>query len=253
MAKLCSSCNNPISIFANRVKVSDGHVCMKCWNKAGFDNSVNTIRTGVQYSGYIIKEMIEVKENNRTLIANFKATKKIGTLAFDDNNRTFIISKGFKNKDLYRYDQIISFELLEDGESITKGGLSGAVVGGLLFGGVGAIVGGVTGRRKTKKICNSLQVKITFRHSPRQTEYLNFLSAEVKTNSIVYKTASKSAQDTLSALQLAVDMANAETGQTHNVKSSVDVEELKKYKELLDVGIISQDEFNAKKAQILGL
>ena len=31
------------------------------------------------------------------------------------------------------------------------------------------------------------------------------------------------------------------------------IEELKKYKELLDMGVISQEEFNAKKKQLLGL
>ena len=32
-----------------------------------------------------------------------------------------------------------------------------------------------------------------------------------------------------------------------------DAEEIKKYKELLDSGIISQEEFDAKKKQLLGL
>ena len=32
-----------------------------------------------------------------------------------------------------------------------------------------------------------------------------------------------------------------------------DAEELKKYKELLDMGVITQDEFDAKKKQLLGL
>ncbi|EPZ54444.1 hypothetical protein H477_3583 [[Clostridium] sordellii ATCC 9714] len=49
---------------------------------------------------------------------------------------------------MYNYKDIIEFELLEDGESITKGGLGRAVAGGVLLGGVGAIVGGVTGIEK---------------------------------------------------------------------------------------------------------
>ena len=39
---------------------------------------------------------------------------------------------------------------------------------------------------------------------------------------------------------------------TVEVKSS-NADELKKYKELLDDGVITQDEFDAKKKQLLGL
>ena len=37
------------------------------------------------------------------------------------------------------------------------------------------------------------------------------------------------------------------------VKTSVNIEEIKKYKELLDMGAITQEEFDAKKKQLLGL
>lgn len=232
--------------------VSDGHVCTDCWNKAGFDSSVDTLMTGNQYSGATIKEIIATKERNKPLIARFKATKKVGSLSFDDNTQTFIITKTKKNQDLYNYNQIVDFELLEDGESITKGGLGRAVAGGLLFGGVGAIVGGVTGGKKTKTICKSLQIKITFRNSPRQTDYLQFIALETKTNSFVYKTAYKSAQDTLSALQLAVDSVKIDISE--NSPSTISgADEILKYKKLLDDGIISEEEFNAKKKQILGI
>jgi hypothetical protein len=38
-----------------------------------------------------------------------------------------------KNPKIYNYSDIVDFELLEDGESITKGGLGRAITGGLLF------------------------------------------------------------------------------------------------------------------------
>ena len=40
---------------------------------------------------------------------------------------------------------------------------------------------------------------------------------------------------------------------TQAVNAVSDVEELKKYKELLDSGIITQEEFDAKKKQLLGI
>ena len=41
--------------------------------------------------------------------------------------------------------------------------------------------------------------------------------------------------------------------QTNTAPTSSSADELKKYKDLLDNGIISQEEFEAKKKQLLGL
>ena len=47
-------------------------------------------------------------------------------------------------------------------------------------------------------------------------------------------------------LQVICDENNAQPSQTVSV-----ADELKKYKELLDIGAISQDEFDAQKAKLL--
>ena len=249
MAKECLVCGKSLGAFSGKVMVSDGYVCLDCWTTAGFDNSMNAYMSGNQYSGATIKEMVAINENNQSLVANFQATKKVGMLSFNDNTQTFIINKPKNIKLLYRYDQIVDFELLDDGASITKGGLGRAVVGGLLFGGVGAIVGGMTG---SKTVCKSLQVKITFMDSPHQTEYLTYIASETKTSSFIYKDAYRSAQDVLSALQLAVDMVNTSAAEAPTQAVS-GADEILRYKGLLDAGIITEEEFNAKKAQILGL
>lgn len=198
--------------------------------------------------------MITVKERNQALIDNFKPTSKVGMLSFDDGTQTFIISKSKTQQDLYYYNQIVDFELLEDGESITKGGLGRAVVGDLLFGVGGAIVGAITGAKKTKSICKSLQIKITLRNSFKQTEYLHFINTETKTDSSIYKTAYKSAQDALSALQLAVDKVDNNSSGTPVVQQTISsADELLKFKQLLDMGAITQEEFDTKKKQLLGL
>lgn len=45
----------------------------------------------------------------------------------------------------------------------------------------------------------------------------------------------------------------AQTGQTGGLAASDPYEELKKLKELLDMGIVTEEEFNIKKKQLLGL
>lgn len=254
MAKECLACGKSMGAFTGKVAIADGHVCVDCWAKAGMEISTNALTSSKLYNSATIKELIAIKERNQALIDNFAPTSKVGMLSFDDNTQTFVIHKSRKQQDLYHYNQIVDFELLEDGETVTKGGLGRAAVGGLLFGGIGAIVGGVTGGKKSKGVCKSLQIKITFRNSPKQTEYLSFIATETKTSSIIYKNAYKSAQDALSALQLAVDKLPAPSVETPVMQQAVSgADEILKYKSLLDAGIITEEEFNAKKAQILGL
>jgi len=180
------------------------------------------------------------------------ATKKVGKyIEIDDVNKKWRIPDGLKglNK-IYDYSDIIDFELLEDGKSITKGGIGSAIVGGALFGGVGAIVGGVTGSKTTKDICNKLEIKITVKNIQVPTAYINFINFPVKTSNPIYQTAYNSAQECLSLLQL---MCNYQEQQIQkeeiNYMSSAD--ELAKFKKLLDDGVITQAEFDKKKQQLL--
>ena len=94
------------------------------------------------------------------LVQTFSPTKKIGSyLQIDDTHKAFKAGGS-----IFEFSNLLNFELLEDGETITKGGLGRAIAGGLLFGGVGAIVGGVTGGKKSKGVCNSMRLKITLRN-----------------------------------------------------------------------------------------
>lgn len=254
MAKECLICGKSMGIFVNKVAIADGSICMDCWKKSGMESSMDTLMSSGQYNSATIKEMITLRERNESLISNFKPTKKVGMLSFNDDTQAFIITKSKKNQDLYYYEQIVDFELLEDGETITKDGLGRAVAGGLLLGGVGAIVGGITGGKKSKGVCNSLQIKITFRNNPRQTEYVSFISSETKKDGFFYRTAYQLAQDTLSALQIAVDKVDNGTATEVPVQQVFSgADEILKYKGLLDAGIITKEEFEAKKAQILNL
>lgn len=214
LCAVCGESYDPILVD------SDGF-CMYCWLKA--------------------KKAID-----QAFHARVKAVRKVNNLYFDDCKNSCAIHRSFTNRKVYFYNQIADFELLEDGES------------------VGAVVGDVLGKRKTKRVCKSLQIKITLRSSPCQTEYISLISTATKKSSDVYKSAYKSAQDMLSALQMAVDRVNQKATQasapnpelvpTPDLAASSATEILKyilKYKELLNAGTITEEEFQAKKAQIL--
>ena len=253
MAKECLICGKIMGAFyINPMVVSDGQICRDCYFEAGLNGDDRVSGIGKYYSSTTIKEMISAKRKNLVLIQKFHPTKIIGPFAFDDNTQTFTITKCNDITNLYTYSQIESFELLEDGFSVTKGGLGSAVAGGLLFGGVGAIVGGITGSKKTKDVCKSMQIRVTFRNSPYLAEIPYFIVMDTDVNSMAYKEASQSAQAAIVALQNAVNLANPQTTKT-NIQTISSADEILKFKQLLDMGIISQEEFEAKKKQLLGL
>ena len=191
--------------------------------------------------------------------AVFKPTKEVGTyFAVDEKSHLWAVGKGLfpslKNAVPYSYDDIVDFELIEDGSSIVSGGVGRAVVGGMLFGGVGAVVGGVTGKKKAKQTCTSLMVKITVNNTACPVEYIKLISAETAKNGFVYKAAFQNAQEIISLLQVICSQRRSASAdpQTHTQTLSP-AEEIRKYKELLDDGIITAEEFQAKKKQLLGL
>jgi len=200
-----------------------------------------------EVSSNVQKEIKSIEQVN-----NFNATKMIGNyLYIDEEKKQWAIPKGLasKIKKVYDYTEILSFELIEDGNSVSKGGIGRALVGGALFGDVGAIVGGVTGH-KNKKTCTKLQIKITINNSNNPVEYITLISSETKKSSLLYTTSYSIAQEIISILEIMCN-SNVENGKSSQQISGAD--EILKYKKLLDEGIITQEEFEKKKKQILDL
>ena len=65
----------------------------------------------------------------------------------------------------------ISFKI-EDDSVVTSGGVGQALIGGALFGGLGAVAGGLTGKRVQKKRIESLYIKVTL--NSFKTPFLNW-------------------------------------------------------------------------------
>jgi len=180
---------------------------------------------------------IHAAEKNKQLLQIFQPTKKVDKyISFDVNNKLW---KANAYNVVFNYSDIISYELLEDGESITKGGLGRAVAGGVLFGGVGAVVGGVTGKKKTKKEINEFRIKIITRNETYPEIYINFLTAgPVKTGSILYETYKGAAQRIITEFTVITDsLKNNRSNESTPVLSEAD--EILKYRRLCDDGIIT--------------
>ena len=190
---------------------------------------------------------------------SFTPTREVGNyFAIDENARLWAIGKGMfpslKNAVPYSYDDIVDFELLEDGSSIIKGGVGSAIVGAALFGSVGAVVGSATGKKKIKQTCTNLMVKITVKNMASPVEYIKLISSTTSKNSMIYRGAYQDAQEIISLLQLICNqrnsMNNISQGSTHCASAA---DEIRKYKALMDEGIITEEEFLSKKKQLLDL
>ncbi|MGL5436375.1 MAG: SHOCT domain-containing protein [Lachnospiraceae bacterium] len=223
--------------------ISDGTICSECQAKSGLITmnwkSVSSDR---------VKTAIKATETNKERQAMFKQTKKIEKYLFIDESKNWFQIPAYGSL-VFDINDIVNYEVIEDGESLTKGGLGSAIAGGVLFGGVGAVVGGITGGKTTKKVIQELRVKFVTRNPIYPEIYINILTTgKIKSGSILYNAYYGHLQSILTALTL---MKNAAQDQETSKISSAD--EILKYKNLLDQGIITQDEFEAKKKQLLGL
>ena len=182
-----------------------------------------------------------------------KAVQKY--LQIDFRNLWYVTPKLFKEPVKHHIEDIISFELLEDGNTVIKGGLGGAVAGGLLFGGVGAVVGSAASKRKVHETCRSLRIKITVCDVKHPTEYIDLLTmGSIDKSSWSYRNLMQRAQEIISTLQVLQDAANKEkkrTVQYAPVQNMSAADEIMKFKKLLDNGIITREEFEEQKRKLL--
>lgn len=252
--KYCLHCNEKVGI--NKHETKEGYLCTTCSiDLCGYTYTADLKSKTTS----MIYEDMALYKSSKDLLENFKPTKKVGNyIEFDEERELIVVEEVLfgkkKRQCVFEFKDVVEVELLEDGDTITKGGLGSAAIGGLLFGGVGAIVGGVTGGKKTKAIVNKLQIKITFNNFNSPVRVIDLLSVPTKSNSLIYNAAYEAANQIMSTFAIieqrketANSMASIQVAQVS------DADEIMKYKSLLDSGIITQEEFDFKKKQLLGL
>ena len=82
-------------------------------------------------------------------------------------------------------------------------------------------------------------------------EYIVLICREVEKDSFMYKSAINTAQEIMSVLQIICGQSKIEKTERKEENSNID--EVKKYKELLDIGAITKEEFDKKKKELLNL
>lgn len=253
--RVCPICNKKLTFLKSTLK--DGvKVCAKhVVTEAGLVLTESIEQSTVEDIKQRIELLNSTQEEIKKEADSFSATKKIGNfVAFDDEQKKWAILNTWSGEVLrvFDYSDIVDFELLEDGESVASGGLGRALAGGALFGGVGAIVGGVTGKRRSKEFCGSLKLKVTINDINNPVIYVSFIDSKTKKAGSFYKIISESAQECLSTFQLICDKQK-EGNKENDYLAPSPMDDIREFKKLLDEGIITQEDFDAKKKELLGL
>lgn len=229
MAKICGICFKRLGMFESKQRLSDGWVCANCLNKAG----IAFIPNSMSMTTNTLKENLHQRSD---LVGVFSPTKSYRRdLEIDENNRLFRIN----GKSIFEYRNLIKYDVENHYEHKTKskGGVGRAVAGGLMFGGVGAIVGANTAKHVTEDKLTGTTINLYLKdtHTNNISIYLigGYGTVEITgllESILVHTTENTSNQVPLSA-----------------------ADEIAKYKQLLDTGAISNEEFESKKKQLLGL
>ena len=187
-------------------------------------------------------------------------------LAVDEPNKKvcLITNNGTTvSQRIISYYDILSVELFEDTTSITKtvrsSQIGGAVVGGIIFGGVGAVVGGLSGKIKTSGKIKRIDLRLIVNDTKAPLHDIAFLDVEVKKDGFLYNLAIQAARLWHGIIEVLIKRADAEeksrevserqTEQVLGISSVAD--EIKKLSDLHNSGILTADEFQKQKARLL--
>lgn len=170
------------------------------------------------------------------------------------------IPKGLEDNSekIFKYlkaDDILQVELFEGGNSVTSSSRSigGAVVGGALFGGVGAIVGGLGSSTKSSETVNKIEIRLVVNDKTNPIYDIDFLSGEIDKNklSVIYESISKQARTWYGYFEVMIN--NAKDNVEEIKEKDIDViTKLERLNLLKASKAISEEEFSILKKDLLG-
>ena len=191
-------------------------------------------------------------------------TKCVGNYLFimDDFFKVLVLV-GPGTREIINYSDIIEVSYEENGNQLyTKSAgrtIGGAIVGGVLMGGAGAVVGGLSGGSKQNKEIKNMDIKILLRNTSETTCILHFKDSDraLKADSDLYETYAKNANQAKDILSIIIDkskQASAPIAQPITTASTSSVaDELAKLAKLKADGILTEEEFLTQKSNLLEL
>jgi hypothetical protein len=172
--------------------------------------------------------------------------------AVDENNeKILLITRKYQRveeytKDIVSFSDIIGIELIANGKTTvskrsTTRTIGGAIVGGVLAGGAGAIIGGLSGNTKQEENVAVYTVKILLR--------------SIEKTSLIWYADKENANNIKDLVSVIIDKTDKSTEgipeETFAKPSDSIADELLKMNELKEKGIITEAEFTIQKDKLL--
>lgn len=231
------------------------------------ENKKNEIKTKKTQQMTILEH--ELKDYNFS--QRFTSYDDNVTIMVDENAKKLCIAEVSETNgksEVYDYKDILESEIIEDGQTVTKtsrsGQIGGALVGGVLAGGVGAIIGGLSAKQTSDNEVNRVDLKIIVNNTKSPLKLVNFTTADVpdfngknipmKKDDLKYKEAMKKANHWHSLISVLIRQAdNEEKKETssNSVSNLSTADEIRKLLDLKNDGILTEEEFNLQKQRIL--
>ena len=211
-------------------------------------------------------ELMELGITVKPSTPSIKAFNDYGFITDDVNE--FVVIATPTNIYVHRYSDIVSIAYEENGSDVFNKSIGGAVAGGILFGGVGAIVGGSTAKAKQNKEVSKMSIKILLKSTTNPTIILPIYEVGKDGSLIETKNAAdkmhydglmqevSGIKDIFSIIIDIVDknvIVQKATPLMQNTSSNSIADELEKLAKLRDSGILTEEEFKSQKSKLLNL
>lgn len=157
----------------------------------------------------------------------------------------------------YEISQIASVEVLRDGASITStdrgSQAAGALLGGLALGGVGLLLGGLSGSKTNRATIQSVAIKVIVDDNDLPVHVTEFFKSPSKkgtdARSFIIKPSLEKA-DHFHALLVNALRSSQKAGEHLKLDSA---DQIRKLWELKQAGALTEEEFASQKARLLSL
>lgn len=198
----------------------------------------------------------DVKRESGALLKTGKALAAVYTLG-----ASVAIEHAMKPDDrVFRFDELLGYELLEDDSQVVVGGMEVRHNERETFTPWDGTIGKntVISEQMTKKAIDSLLLRIDLRDVDMPCVIISYITKPTASTSKEYQKALGKAQQTVACLERILEMTRSQRetafAPTATPAPVADpIEQVKKLKELLDMGVLTQEEFDAKKRELLGL
>lgn len=255
--RVCMTCGKEAGMFSGGYTTADNqYLCLECGKQLSLGNDPRIQHTAAEVKRAnpqepnVIGATYLSKADGKKAFKDFAATKKIGNVLkyneYTGNIAVDTMQPVLKSaKKFFNISDVKSYEIICNDQSVGSFGVGRAIGGAILTGGIGLLAGFT----KTNNVVSKMVFRIRTGIPGETFIDITPISTSTKTSSIVFQTWDKLFDQMAAFFEEHIIAGGLDT--TSSEKTAV--EQVKELKELLDLGILSQEEFDTKKKTLLGL